>query len=262
MSAIATAVVGGAIIGGIAQDRAAGKAADAQGDASAAGIAEQRRQFDKVTQLLAPYSNAAIGSGPTKESRTFNSDRYLAENPDVAANWDGTAQQHWEMYGKNEGRSDPFDVTPASAGTKGSLSAQQDLLGLNGVDAQKAAIDQIQSSPLFASLANQGETAMLQNASATGGVRGGNTQGALAQFRPQLLNQLIDQQYSRLGGLTTLGQNSAAGQASAAQQTGTNVANLLGQQGAATAGRYLAQGQAIANVGNSLGTGLIAARGF
>ena len=83
---------------------------------------------------------------------------------------------------------------------------------------------------------------MLQNASATGGLRGGNVQGALAQFRPQLLNQLIEQQYSRLGGLTSLGQASAAGQATAGMQTGTNIANLLGQQGQALAGGAMGKG--------------------
>lgn len=91
-------------------------------------------------------------------------------------------------------------------------------------------------------LIQQGENAMLQNASATGGLRGGNLQAALAQFRPQMLNALIDQQFSRLGGLTTLGQNAAAGQAAAGTALGANVSGLLGQQGAATAGGQIARG--------------------
>lgn len=139
-----------------------------------------------------------------------------------------------------------------TAGT-GSLGAQQDLLGLNGAGAQQAAISGIQSSPMFSALAQQGEDAILANASATGGLRGGNVQSALGQFRPQLLNQLIEQQYAKLGGLTSLGQNAAAGVGNAGMQTGSNVASLLQQQGAAQAGNALAAGRAQAGVYNAFG---------
>jgi len=131
------------------------------------------------------------------------------------------------------------------------LTGQQDLLGLNGQQAQQGAINGIQNSAQFGALAQQGENAILQNASATGGLRGGNTQGALAQFRPQLLNQLIDQQYGRLGGLAQMGQASAAGVGAAGQQTGNQITDLLAQQGAAQAGGQLAQGRAFGQMANS-----------
>ncbi len=135
-------------------------------------------------------------------------------------------------------------LAPYVAAGNVSLSAQQDLLGTNGPEAQKKAMDAIQGSQQFQALSQQGENAILQNASATGGLRGGNTQGALAQFRPQLLSQLIDQQYQRLGGITQMGQAAAAGQASAGMQTGTNVANLFGNIGSAQASGALAEGRA------------------
>jgi len=91
-------------------------------------------------------------------------------------------------------------------------------------------------------LTRQGEQGILQSAAATGGLRGGNVQLALSQFRPQVLNSLIEQQYGRLGGLSSIGQSSAAGQATAGMQTGTNVANLLANQGAAIAGGQIARG--------------------
>lgn len=166
--------------------KAGEKASEAQSASSEAGIAEERRQFDKIAELLSPY---------------------------------------------------------VSAGT-GAIGQQQAILGLKGAAEQKKAISAIEQSPYFKSAVRQGEMGILQNASATGGLRGGNVQGALAQFRPALLNQLIQQQYGNLGGLTSIGQASAAQQAVAAGNTGTNVANLLGQQGAAQAGGYLAQGAA------------------
>ncbi|HCQ9935387.1 TPA: hypothetical protein OMR11_002738 [Acinetobacter baumannii] len=143
-----------------------------------------------------------------------------------------------------------------NAGT-GALAGQQDLLGLNGASKQQAAIDAINNSQAMQTYMQQGENAILQNASATGGLRGGNTQSALSQFRPQLLNQLINQQYQNLGGLTSIGQNAAAGVGNAGMQSANNISNLLQQSGAAQAGNALAQGQATANqwagIGNLVG---------
>ena len=139
-----------------------------------------------------------------------------------------------------------------TAGT-GALAGQTNLLGLNGTDKQQSAIDAIANGPQMAALQQQGENSILQNASATGNLRGGNTQAALAQFRPQLLNQLINQQYSNLGGLTSIGQNAAAGVGNAGMQSSAQIQNALQQQGAATAGAALASGQAQANMWSGIG---------
>jgi hypothetical protein len=198
-AALAGIAVGGAtLVSGYMQGEAAQDAAAIQGAASEAGIQEQRRQFDKVQELLKPYTEAGV---------------------------------------------------PA-------LEAQQAFLGLKGPEAERAAIERIQGGQTFQALQQQGENALLQSASATGGLRGGNIQGALAQFRPALLSSLIDQQYGRLGGLTTLGQNAAAGTGAAAQTMGTNVTNLLGQQGAAAAGAEIAQGRAFGAIPSAISGGL------
>ena len=148
-----------------------------------------------------------------------------------------------------------------TAGT-GALAGQQDLLGLNGRGAQTSAVTALQDSPQFAALKQQGENSILANASATGGLRGGNVQAALAQFSPALLSQLIDQQYSRLGGLSSMGQNAAAGVGNAGMQTGSNVANLLQQQGAAQAGGALGQAAGWQTALNGISAGLGAFRGL
>lgn len=134
-----------------------------------------------------------------------------------------------------------------NAGVEG-LQGQRDLLGLGAPGAQEAAIQKIAQGDQFKALTAEGENAILQNASATGGLRGGNTQGTLAQFRPQLLNQLIEQQYNRLGGLTSLGQNAAAGVGNAGIATGQGIARSFGDIGAAQAGNALAHGRANAQM--------------
>jgi hypothetical protein len=125
------------------------------------------------------------------------------------------------------------------------LQAQMAALGLAGPEAQQAYVTQQEQNPLFQALARQQEEAMLQSASATGGLRGGNVQGALAQFRPALLNQFLEQQYGRLGGLTALGQQSAAGVGTAGMQSASNIGQLFGQVGQAQAGAALGKASAL-----------------
>lgn len=131
-----------------------------------------------------------------------------------------------QMFEKQQALMDPY----VQAGT-GALKQQQALSGALGPQAQQAAITNIQAGPGFQSALQQGETSLLQNAAATGGVRGGNVQGALAQFSPQLLSQAIDQRYAQLGGLSGLGQASAAGVGAAGMGLGQNVGAGLSRMG-------------------------------
>jgi hypothetical protein len=130
------------------------------------------------------------------------------------------------------------------------LEQQKALIGLGGPEAQRQAISAIETGELFQARARQGEEALLQNASATGGLRGGNIQGALGQFRPAMLQAEIDRQYGRLAGLTTLGQQSAAGVGTAGIQTGARISGLEGDIGSAQAGGELASGRALSGVFN------------
>lgn len=136
------------------------------------------------------------------------------------------------------------------AGT-GALGKQQDLIGIKGAGPQQAAITALQQSPQYTSMLKAGENSILSNASATGGLRGGNTQAALAQFSPSLLAQVINDQYSKLGGLTSIGQNAAAGVGNAGMTTANGVGAALQQQGAAIAGGDLAAGKAQAAMWNA-----------
>ena len=227
---VGQAVIGGAVIAGAGSAYAASKASGAQGDASDAAIAEQRTQFAALQETLKPYVDAG---GPALKQ--------LASYSDVAQ--------------------------PA-------LDEQQALSGILGPEAQQSAIDRIEQSPLYMEHVAQGENAMLQNASATGGLRGGNMQAALSQFRPAVLQQMIEDKYSKLGGmvsfggsatnnLATMGQASAAGQASAGMNLASNVGNSITAAGDARANAALAQGQAWGNVGNSVSyLGGLGAQGY
>lgn len=240
---------GGAVAGAAISANGAKSAANTQAGAAQAGIDAENAKFDKVQALLAPYVQAGSGT----PGGGFDAAAYLRNNPDVAADpyYSLHPQEHYDTLGRNEGR-----AAPITQGTPGALGAYQNLVGLNGNDAQQTAINGIQGGAQFGSLSKQGEAAILANASATGGLRGGNTQNALATFRSNLLSSLIDKQLQQYGGLAQMGQNSAAGVGSAALTTGQGVAGLLGQQGAATAGGSIAAGNAITGALGGV-TGLI-----
>ena len=239
----AGAIVGSSIIAGTAgligvaiANNAADKAADTQGaavtdaaavsagasteaariqaESAAAAIAEQRRQFDAMQEIMKPW----VDQGTSAMSGL---DQYQQAGSD-------------------------------------SLKQQRALMGLDGQEAQRAAISALSGSSQMDALAQQSENAMMQSGAATGGLRGGNMQGALAQFRPSMLSSLINQQYSKLGGMidmgqsitmnrAALGQASASGVGAAGMQSASSIGNLLTQQGNALAGGALGAGNAMAS---------------
>lgn len=127
------------------------------------------------------------------------------------------------------------DMMPyLNAGTQ-ALGAQSTLLGLNGNDQQQAAIDALKASPAFTSLFNTGQDAILANAAATGGLRGGNTQNSLARFGSDTLAQVIQNQLAGLGGLSGMGQGAASNLGSLGQSNANAQSQLYGQIGGARA---------------------------
>ena len=247
-AAAAIGVVGGAI-SAKAQKKAASQASAAQTQAAEAGIAGQL----EATKLSIAAQEKATALSLAEQRRQFDAAQALLR---------------------------PY----VGAGTT-ALGQQQALIGASGPQAQAAAIQAIEQGSEYGTLVRQGEEALLQNASATGGLRGGNIQGALAQFRPEILNSLINQQYGRLSGLSTMGQNAAVGQATQGANFASNVGNIYGTQaanignlygtqavntgnlygqiGAAQAGGALARGQATADMfgGIASGFGYLAGQG-
>jgi hypothetical protein len=338
-SAIAIGAAGASIVGSSLAAKkgaaAAQGAARTQAEAQGRAIEEQRRQFDQIREILAPYISAGrpdltqpyIQAGPgairglqaltglggeaARQEAIFN----LQRSPQFAqlsqinqANIDEyvrNREQELELFKKSTAYTKP--ILPQ--GQKGALAkkqAQEDLIAQfqqesdrniralqlqgyeqqqallkpiledkqyeqMGIDQQRQAIQQIEQGPLYQELAKQGEEAILAASSATGRRGSEGTQSALARYRPQLLNQLIDQQYARLAGLTSVGQSgaqnllnlgqaSAAGQAGAAAQSGNAISGLMASQGAAQAagiiGSAQAQAQGIGGIGSAISGGL------
>jgi hypothetical protein len=120
-------------------------------------------------------------------------------------------------------------------------TAQADLAGLNGPEAQQKAIDAIKNSPGYLASVQSGEKSILSNASVTGGVRGGNTQEVLAQFSPAMLANAVSNQYAELKSLGGQGNTTALGKAGLTAQQAQLLASLAQDQSTAAGNRILTQ---------------------
>jgi hypothetical protein len=163
-----------------------------------------------------------------------------------------------------------FDLTRADFASEQQLGEDgiggfRRLVGLDGAEAQQAEIDALRASPLYQSIFNNGRDTILATASATGGLRGGNTQDALARFGGDALSQVIRQQLSDYAGTIGIGMGSdqAIGNFGAAAVRDINDSRNAGAgamaQSALVRGGIAAQNWA--NAGSFLDNGISAALG-
>jgi len=134
------------------------------------------------------------------------------------------------------------DLAPWLAAGTGALELQQNLLGVGGVDAQRQAYANYLESPGQQFLRERGERALVANASAIGGLGGGNVRSALQQQGIGFAAQDFGNYYNRLAGLSSTGQTTG-------QQLGGFGANFA----SSTAGLY-------GNIGQARASGLLGAQ--
>lgn len=134
------------------------------------------------------------------------------------------------------------DYAPYTAEGSAAATAEGNLVGLNGDGVQQSALDALKASPLYQMLYHNGLEANLQNASATGGIRGGNEVRSLADFGTDTFAQTIQRQLESLGGIAGRGAGAVGGASAAGGNIVSQIAQLLGQQGQVRAGGILTRG--------------------
>jgi hypothetical protein len=134
------------------------------------------------------------------------------------------------------------------------LSQYGDLVGTHGAAPQQSAIDALKASPFYQSLFRTGEETVLQDAAATGGVRGGNTQRSLADFGSDTLMKTIMQQLQSLSGLAGLGLNATTRTGQFGADAAGNIAGFNTDQGKALASKDLAIGGINSQMWNNAGS--------
>jgi hypothetical protein len=122
------------------------------------------------------------------------------------------------------------DLAPYRTAGGTTLQDQQDLLGLNGQDAATAAMAKFQQSPGYQWQLGQGLRAVDAGAAASGMLRSGATLKAEQTYGSGLADQDFSNYYSRLMGISTLGENAAAGGASTANAASSAIGQNANQQ--------------------------------
>lgn len=259
--------IGSSIIGGNSSKKASRNAQAAQIAGLGNAVGSINSGQDAIDAAFAPYSQAGVGAqsaindllgiSTPGSAGAVDWGAYVQGNPDALANWnavkgnsDGAqfggdinafGQYHYALDGGTR------DLTPFTVGATEASG---------GPGAQQAAIAQLQNSPLYQSLFRTGQEAVLQNGSATGGLRGGNIQNSLANFGSDTLTKVIQQQLANLGGVAGNGLSAASGQAGAQGNTSATIAQLMSQIGDTNAGGILQRGAINANTINGVAKGL------
>jgi hypothetical protein len=140
------------------------------------------------------------------------------------------------------------DLLPFMTAAGPTLQAQQDLLGLNGPDAAATAMGNFQTSPGYQFSRDQGLRAVDAGAAAGGMLRSGAALKAEQTFGTGLADQEFTNYYNRLMGISTLGENAAAGNAT----TANTAANLAQGAGNTQASIYGNAATGLNNVANNL----------
>jgi hypothetical protein len=309
MTWVAAAVVGSAAIGYIgsqqasrAQRSAANQASQVAGQISDAQAALQREQFNKQLELGAPYREAGLTGqnrlmallglqAPTTfgPQTPWNEGAYRAANPDVAAAVErgefANAKQHYDMFGREEGRNLGFSPTAATAAggqrpADFGKYATAEFGGVKGFDPaslmQGFTAQDFQADPGYAFRMAEGMKALERSAAARGGLLSGATLRGTQRFGQDLASQEYQNAFNRfqanratqgqeyanafnrfqaerantlspLQSLAGQGQAGAQQAAQASQAYTTGAGNALGAYGSAVQGNLIGAGNAQAS---------------
>lgn len=288
----AAVIAGGVAIAGSVMQNNAAKDAGKKGAAGAqAGIDEQRRQFDLIMGLLAPNrglgnqaTNALArlyGYKPTMpgniygagyntpapgDGNQFNSDgtRSLAQATDPLGLYSGgtvTADRILDPIGifgssskKKKKKKEAAARAQAQLDQQNWIKHQQELEQQFQADqaAMPQGLDVFQASPDYQFRRGEGMRGIENSFAARGGAASGNALRALTEFNSNLASGEFGDFVNRQLAMAGMGQTANSQGASAAQYTGGNIANLLGQQANSRASGVINQSNAMTNGLNDL----------
>lgn len=137
------------------------------------------------------------------------------------------------------------DLAPSREAGNAARERLLSLVGLEGPEAQQRAFDKFIESPGQAFLRKRGERALVRNASAIGGLGGGNVRKALVEHGIGTAAQQEDTLVRRLLALVGQGDISTLSGAEFGQNTANNISNLATARGSAEAQGILGRKSAI-----------------
>lgn len=295
MSGIATAVVGGAVIGGVASNMAASKGAKATTDAANNANAIQWGMYQSQRQDQLPYRYAGtnalnqlamrLGIGSYNPNSlatanlidlssgvpTANQDLYNT-NAAYRQAWDQLATQHYQQYGK--AYNGDSSVEMINQALRSALAPQ-----IQAEQEQQTAQDAAnQSNPLYGSLLRnftaddfkadpgydfriqQGQKQIEGSAAARGGLLSGAAAKALTKYNQDFASNEYSNAYNRFNNDQNTLFNRLAGISGVGQQATNQVqaagSNVANSIGGNTLYSGTQRASGYANAANSFGSGL------
>lgn len=124
---------------------------------------------------------------------------------------------------------------------------------IGGEEIRQQKLKEIYDSPAFQQRLKMSNDAILANASATGGLRGGDTQRFLAENAPMMLDDEVNRRLGMMGPILGMGFNASGNVAGADQNAASMIASLLNQQGNVGAQKALLPFQGASTVIGGLG---------
>jgi len=215
---------------------------------------------DALKRMQATYQQAQAGSqAALQQGLSAGNQALTSALAKIQSTLGSTKSGMAQAYNQGVGALNPFAKTGQSAD-----ALVSSLLGGQGMAAQQQAMQQFQESPATAFLREQGEAAVLRNAAATGGLRGGNVMKELNRFGTGLANQSFNERIAQLQQQAASGLNAASNigqlrgqQAGQIGQLGSQAAGIMGQFGQQqySGAQQAAAQQAglIGNIGSQLG---------
>ena len=281
MAWVATAVGGAALVGGLISSDASRSAANKQSDAAKSASDATLQQFNTVNNQQLPYRQAGYSAlselnnrlgltaqAPAQTKDYFDEAAYIAANPDVAQKWKGgSAWDHYNMYGRKEGRA--FTGTPEYQQALNQHDTGSSMPGFGSFSHEFNAADlNANLAPNYDFMLKQGQGQTANTLNSTGGLLSGNAQQGLNTFTQNYaknayqdaFNNYTTNQtniYNRLASLAGLGQTSI-------QNSGTAGANAVGQStgyltsgAAAEAAGTVGQANALSSGAQGIGNGVL-----
>ena len=261
------------IAGGIMQSRSASKAADAQTAAANRQIDFQQGIYDDQKAMFAPWVSAgqnALGAylydmglgaapiigGTAPEITTVTTG---GDAIPVGALGYGSGAGYMTQRGGPSGLQAmmPQKTTPQKTqymvGDNAFATMEEAQAYANANPVGGTAYGGYEASPGYQWQLEQGQKAIDGSAAARGNVFSSGTLDRQQQMGQGLAAQDYGNHLARLMGVSSMGQNSVAQQATAAQNLGTGVSNALGSIGNAQAAGAIGKGNALSDMMGNLG---------
>ena len=213
-------IIGGSLVSGLLGSKSASKQSKAIGESSQAAIAEQRRQFDMIMEIMAPYQ--ALGEAALPELMGLL----------------GLGDISYETTTPKEGG-------PGGAFGSTSLRGESETKTISA--APGSPTERLRSRPGYQFRLGEGAKQVEAGQAAKSGLLSGRAGKEMTRYSQEYASGEYDKEVRRLMDVVNVGRGASTSTAGTAGSTGANISNIITGAGAQQAKIYGQQYQSLNN---------------